>query len=98
MDDALIKERPEPARNRRPLPKAISADSHTIEPPEAYARHIDPAFRDRAPKLVRDAVKGDAYLIDGLPARIAIATVSSCGKRARAQKNADGSLTYFLDE
>ena len=34
------------------LPKAISADSHTIEPPEAYSKHIDPKFRDRVPTLL----------------------------------------------
>ncbi len=92
---------PEPKPDREPtwLPKAmISADSHTIEPPEAYSKHIDPAFRDRVPRLIKDPVKGDAYLIDGLPARIALASVSSCGKRARAQTQADGSTAFYLDE
>jgi len=29
----------------------ISADSHITEPPDCYVKHIDPAFRDRAPYL-----------------------------------------------
>jgi hypothetical protein len=39
---------PQPGEISIEIPKAISADSHTIEPPEAYAKHIDPAYRDRA--------------------------------------------------
>ena len=31
----------------------ISADSHITEPPDTYVDHIDPAFRDRAPRMVR---------------------------------------------
>jgi predicted TIM-barrel fold metal-dependent hydrolase len=80
------------------LPKAISADSHTIEPPEAYSRHIDPAFRDRAPRLGRDPAKGETYVIDGMPAQIAVASVSACGKRPRTVTAPDGAKTFYLDE
>jgi predicted TIM-barrel fold metal-dependent hydrolase len=80
------------------IPKAISADSHTIEPPEAYARHIDPAYRHRAPKLGTDPVKGAVYVVDGMPARIAVGSVSACGKRQRAVKDASGATAFFLDE
>ena len=31
----------------------ISADSHTMEPPDLWIKHIDPKFRDRAPRVVR---------------------------------------------
>ena len=30
----------------------ISADSHITEPPNTYTDYIDPAFRDRAPKMI----------------------------------------------
>ncbi len=80
------------------IPKAISADSHTIEPPEAYARHIEPAYRERAPKLGADPAKGTVYVIDGMPARIAVGSVSACGKRQRASIGADGKTAYFLED
>ena len=33
----------------------ISADSHITEPANTYLDHIDPAFRDRAPRLDRES-------------------------------------------
>ena len=80
------------------LPKAISADSHTIEPPEAYSKYIDPAWRERAPKLGVDPVKGEVYVVDGMPARIAVGSVSACGKRQRAGIGPDGETAFFLDD
>ena len=80
------------------LPPAISADSHVIEPPEAFAKHIDAAFRDRAPRVVHDDIKGDLYVVDGLPAPISIPSVSACGKIPRAVPDADGKLEYWFDE
>jgi len=79
------------------LPPAISADSHVIEPIEAYSRYIDPAFRDRAPRFCQDPDKGQAYLVDGLPARIAVASVAACGKQARTATGPDGKPAFFLD-
>ena len=43
----------------------VSADSHVTEPPDCYARFIDPAFRDRAPYIQRDEKRGDLYIIPG---------------------------------
>jgi predicted TIM-barrel fold metal-dependent hydrolase len=44
----------------------VSADSHVVEPPDLWGQYIDPAFRDRAPKV--DHVGGrEAFVIDGLP-------------------------------
>ena len=80
------------------LPLGISADSHTIEPPEAYSKHIDPAYRDRAPRLVHDDIKGDCFSIDGIPALISAITVASCGKISRAVKHADGPMTFVLED
>ena len=71
---------PRPARSRRaPCPAAcceeddahdialpvISADSHVTEPPEAWT-DIDPAFRDRAPRVQHVDGMGDIYVIEGL--------------------------------
>jgi len=44
----------------------VSADSHVTEPPDCYAKFIDPAFRDRAPFIRRDEKRGDLYVIPGL--------------------------------
>ena len=41
--------------------RPISADSHITEPPNCYIDNIDPAWRDRAPRLVdlgEDRVNG----------------------------------------
>ena len=35
--------------------RTVSADSHVIEPHDLWQRLIEPRFRDRAPRLVRDA-------------------------------------------
>ena len=42
----------------------ISSDSHIIEPPDLWLDRIDRAFRDRAPRVVREE-KGDWWVIDG---------------------------------
>ena len=34
--------------------KLISSDSHVVEPPDLWQKRIDPKFRDRAPRLVRE--------------------------------------------
>src|SRR5437660_12198050 len=38
----------------------ISADSHMVEPPEMWSERVAPAYRDRAPKLVRGLNGRDA--------------------------------------
>ncbi|MEE9285170.1 MAG: amidohydrolase family protein [Dehalococcoidia bacterium] len=47
---------------------AVSADSHVYEPGNAWSDHIDPKFRDRAPRLER---RGDVdiFLIEGIEPR-----------------------------
>ena len=34
--------------------RILSSDSHVIEPPTIWAELVDPAFRDRVPRVVRD--------------------------------------------
>ena len=31
--------------------KLVSADSHIVEPPDLWLKHIDKKFRDRAPRI-----------------------------------------------
>ena len=44
----------------------ISADSNITEPPGTYIDHIDPAWRDRAPKMVDAGEAGDMFVVDGM--------------------------------
>jgi hypothetical protein len=44
----------------------ISADSHITEAPGTYLDRIDHRFKDRAPRIVHDPVRGDLFVIAGL--------------------------------
>ena len=35
------------------IPLLVSVDDHVIEPKDLWERHIDPKFRDRAPRVER---------------------------------------------
>jgi uncharacterized protein len=45
--------------------KIISADSHTVEPPDLWEKWLERKFLDTAPKLVDDGDGGDAWLYGG---------------------------------
>lgn len=60
--------------------RLISADSHVTEPPHCYIDYIDPAFRDRAPRLNSDRVGGDSFVIDGMTAQVPMGIVAAAGK------------------
>lgn len=45
--------------------RILSSDSHVIEPPTIWAELVDPAFRDRVPRVVRDD-DTDRLVCDGL--------------------------------
>ena len=64
-----------------PLP-IISADSHITEPAGTYLDHIDPAFRERAPRLVNHEKAGDLFVIDGMPRPVPMGLVAAAGKPA----------------
>ena len=64
------------------MPKRpISADSHITEPPNCYSDHIDPKYRDTAPKMVRDEKRGDTFYIDGIDTPVPMGLVAAAGKR-----------------
>src|SRR3989442_5188713 len=48
----------------------VDADGHVLEPPDCWARHVDPAYRDRAIRVRRGADGRDVLEIDGRPARL----------------------------
>ncbi|HTY18111.1 MAG TPA: amidohydrolase family protein [Myxococcota bacterium] len=60
----------------------ISADSHVTEPANTYLDHIDPAWRDRAPRLEHVEGIGDVFVIDGMKRPIPMGLVAAAGKPA----------------
>ena len=58
----------------------ISADSHITEPAGTYLDHIEPAFRDRAPRLIRNEKYGDIFVIDGMKQPVPMGLVAAAGK------------------
>ncbi len=65
-----------PVRTTFPI---ISADSHITEPPDCYTAHIDPAYRDRAPRMVTHPDLGDQFLVEGMRP-ISMGLVAAAGK------------------
>lgn len=43
----------------------FSADSHVVEPAELWLEYIDPAFRERAPRLEREIRRKDGTKVEG---------------------------------
>ena len=58
----------------------ISADSHVTEPPGTYIDRIDPAYRDRAPRLHHHDVLGDVMLIDNGKSLVPFWLVAAAGR------------------
>ena len=42
----------------------VDADGHILEPLDLWERYIDPAFRDRAPRIVKTTGK-ERLIVDG---------------------------------
>src|SRR5262245_59498187 len=45
--------------------RIVSSDSHVVEPPDLWTERIDPAFAERAPRLVPEE-RGDWWHADGI--------------------------------
>lgn len=48
-------------------PLAVDADGHVLEPRDTWLDYIDPAFRDRAIRIVDDDRGDEVLLVDGRP-------------------------------
>lgn len=65
------------------IPGVISADSHITEPAGTYVDHIDPAYRDTAPRLVDGGEGvGDVFVVDGMSKPVPMGLVAAAGKPA----------------
>ncbi len=51
-------------------PWVVDADGHVLEPPDTWARHSDPTYRERAIRVTRGDDGRDALVIDGRAARL----------------------------
>jgi len=58
----------------------ISADSHITETPTTYTDHIDPKYRDTAPRVHHVEGRGDIFLIEGLSIPVPLGIVAAAGK------------------
>jgi len=63
--------------------KPISADSHITEPPNCYVDHIEPKYRERAPRLAHSERHGDVFVVEGLDQHIPMGLVAAAGKDPR---------------
>jgi len=51
--------------------KVVDGDSHFIEPLDLFSRYIEPAYRERAMRVVKDPTTGaQQMLVDGKPVRL----------------------------
>jgi len=67
----------------------LSSDSHVFEPPDLWAKHIDPAFRDRAPRMER--IDGaDEIVIERDQVLSGIGLISNAGARFEAPETISG--------
>jgi predicted TIM-barrel fold metal-dependent hydrolase len=48
----------------------VDADGHVLEPPDLWARYVEPSWRDRAIRVRRGADGRDVLEVDGRPARL----------------------------
>jgi len=59
----------------------ISADSHITEAPHTYVDFIDPAWRDRAPKMIDGGPDvGDVFMMEGGRVPVPMGLVAAAGK------------------
>jgi len=64
----------------------ISADSHITEPPGCYVDRIDSKYKSTAPHMVRDADRGDLFVVEGLGRPLAIGLAAAAGIDAKDLK------------
>jgi predicted TIM-barrel fold metal-dependent hydrolase len=61
--------------------RVVSADSHTVEPPDLWQEWLEAKHRDAAPKLVEDADGGHAWLYMGAATPEPLGLVTCVGTR-----------------
>ena len=72
----------------------ISADGHVCEAANTYTDYIDPAFRDRAPHIVRQDDGTDAFVVPGMRKPIALGFIDGAGFDARDRLARAKTMTF----
>lgn len=77
-------------------PGIISADGHVCEPANCYVDHIDPKYRDDAPRIVEQDDGTEAFIVPGMKRPVPLGFVDGAGfgpterlKRAKKMKFSD---------
>jgi uncharacterized protein len=77
---------------------AVDADGHILEPSDLWERYIDPPYRDRALRVVKDENGLDELLIDGRRSQLARrgmpSTLAAMGRPDLAAMARDPEVTY----
>ena len=63
----------------------LSADNHIVEPPDLWTSRIEPKFRDRAPRLVREET-ADWYRVEGDLSIGSLGTATHAGDRYKTDR------------
>jgi predicted TIM-barrel fold metal-dependent hydrolase len=69
-----------------PFYRIISADSHTVEPPDLWEKWLEKKYLDTAPRLVEDGNGGDAWLYMGSTVPEPLGLVTCVGTHPEALK------------
>lgn len=76
----------------------VDADSHVLEPPDLWARYVEPRFRERAVRVARTDAGNDVLLVDGRPAKLTtpemLGDFGGMGRTLEEQANAALSGRY----
>jgi predicted TIM-barrel fold metal-dependent hydrolase len=60
-------------------PGIISADGHVCEPANCYVDHIDPKYRDRAPRIVEQDNGTEMFVVPGMRTPVGLGFVDGAG-------------------
>ncbi len=77
---------------------AIDADGHILEPSDLWATYLEPQYRDRALRIVKDERGLDELQIDGFRSKMARrgmpSTLAAMGRADLAEMQKDPAVTY----
>lgn len=72
----------------------ISADGHVCEPANCYVDHIDPKYRDQAPRIVELDNGTEAFVVPGMRKPVALGFVDGAGFGARERKERARTMKF----
>ncbi len=72
----------------------ISADGHVCEPANCYVDHIDPKYRDTAPRIVRQDDGTDAFVIPGMKRPVPLGFIDGAGFGPRERADRARTLKF----